>query len=190
MEDNEKKQNTAKGCLVLIVFFAIIVIAFASCGGCGGGGSDKEEEEKTPALTEVEISSMDMEEYARYLADTLGAASSDKERLRDFANENGHLFLYMNASENFTSKLIRIGTLDKSARLFKKAFLERGDIESLELIWYLDLVDQKGNEKEGPVIQITLTKENAATINWENFLSDNLPAVADEYWEHPLFSNK
>jgi len=47
------------------------------------------------------------------------------------------------------------------------------------------LVDIYGNKKEERVILCTVSKYVAKKVKWENFDSDNLPKIADDYWVHP-----
>lgn len=40
-------------------------------------------------------------------------------------------------------------------------------------------------EKVGKVMTVEFT---ADTVNWDNVDPENIPKVADDYWEHPLFN--
>lgn len=51
-------------------------------------------------------------------------------------------------------------------------------------------MDQYGNEKKDNVMKITLNRETLDKINYDNFLHNNLPKVANQYWEHPALSKK
>ncbi len=50
---------------------------------------------------------------------------------------------------------------------------------------HLVLVDKYGGESTDKVMAIRMSKGTWEKINWDNFLIDNLPSVADTYWEHP-----
>ncbi|MFS0861975.1 hypothetical protein [Fredinandcohnia sp. 179-A 10B2 NHS] len=93
------------------------------------------------------------------------------------------------ADDNFSSNLIRTGILSDSTDIFKRVFSEREDVNSLLLTWQFPAQDKKGNEMRGILINIAMTKENADTINWDNFRYSNLPDVADTYAETPLFKS-
>ena len=46
-------------------------------------------------------------------------------------------------------------------------------------------VDKRGNESSEDAAWIRFTRNNAATVNWKNVLSENLPDIADKSWLHP-----
>lgn len=168
----------------------IIIIAIAAFSGDAPENAPTEPVSSQQAKsTEKNVADMTLEEYVKYLAnDTLGKTNTKKERFIEAVGGGDVLIIHMNADENLTEKMMRTGILMDSKDLFKRAFNERSDINTLKLVWYLDLVDAKGNTSVGQVMHITLSRENADTINWDNILTDNLPKVADGYWEHPLFS--
>jgi len=48
----------------------------------------------------------------------------------------------------------------------------------------------RGHESEQPFMRVTFTRGNAATINWENILTDNVPKLADKFWAHDAYYRK
>jgi hypothetical protein len=60
--------------------------------------------------------------------------------------------------------------------------LDEDNISEVALIWYLPLVDDKGNEEDTKVMQIRIRKDN--NINWENFDVYKFESAADQYFEH------
>lgn len=143
-----------------------------------------------PTSAPVDVSSLTMEDYAKYLVnDTLGEkTNTQKIAFISASGDNANIAININASENLTTSLQRTGILADSIDVYKKAFAERPGLNSLKLNWYLDLVDQKGNESSGVVVRLMVTRKNAESINWDNVITDNIPKIVDEYWEHPLFS--
>ncbi|NLB52098.1 MAG: hypothetical protein GX808_04075 [Syntrophomonadaceae bacterium] len=186
MEESAKKPvNTAVGCLTMIAMLFVIVAIISSC--LGGKSSDKPDE----AVAPLQLSEMTIEEYAPYLIkETIGEKSNtDKTSLITVTvDDPGMITLDLNASENFTKNTTRQSMLIKSPEIFGMAFADRSELNSITINWYLDLVDLRGNEKVGKVMTITFDRENAETINWENINPENIPLVADQYWEHSLFS--
>ena len=49
------------------------------------------------------------------------------------------------------------------------------------------LTDQFGNESEANVVEATFTKSAIDRINFENFLTDNVYAIAEDPYIHPEF---
>lgn len=49
------------------------------------------------------------------------------------------------------------------------------------------LIDQYGNESDDTVMTSSFSPETRERINFENVLTDDLPEIADEYWNHRAF---
>lgn len=45
--------------------------------------------------------------------------------------------------------------------------------------------DIRGNRITARAFLISFSRENARSINWNDVLNDDLPLIADEYWQHP-----
>ncbi|HBK85522.1 MAG TPA: hypothetical protein DDZ53_05775, partial [Firmicutes bacterium] len=144
-------------------------------------------------VVQVRPTDMSIKDYSTYLIkDTIGEQSNTKKpSLQEIVpTENNTLVLDLNASENFTKSTTRQSMLIKAPKIFGKAFADRPELTSITISWYLDLVDVRGNEKVGKVMTITFTRENADTVNWENIDPENIPLVADAYWQHSLFTRE
>ena len=98
------------------------------------------------------------------------------------------LFIELNASENFTVNMTKTGILLNTKELFAALFA-MDDINIVTISWQLPLVDTYGNEELDRVMLISMGVETAGKVNWENVLTDNIPVIADSYWEHPAFQN-
>ena len=177
MSDEAKKPIWKRWWAWLAV--VIIIIAIATSG-----------EDSAPTSSTVDVKAMPLNDYAQYLVkETVGEKTNNNELVFIQATgTNGFLTIEMNTSDNLTTNLYRTSLLGDSIEMYKKAYTDRPDLKALKLDWFTTLVDQKGNESEGSVMWIVIKKENAATINWDNVLADNLPKIADGYWQHPLFS--
>lgn len=51
------------------------------------------------------------------------------------------------------------------------------------------LIDTYGNTSEEHIMRISLDRPTLAKINFAGFQIDNLPLIADEYWQHPAISD-
>lgn len=178
MKHPEEKELNMKQMSIFILFMVIAAVGFLL-------STDTKLADK-----QIEVASMETTEYAKYLSEsTLGNKTNmDKIIFRSAIGTSDYLVIDLNANENLSNSLTKTSILSDSIDLYAKAFKDRPDLKALKLVWYLDLVDIKGNKSEGSVLYILITKENAETINWENMLADNIPKIADDYWEHPLFS--
>ena len=134
------------------------------------------------------------QEVKLFFEDTIGKETNHseanlKKRLTEWHLEgDGTLYATLIANDNLTSNMILRGMHIDSKDIFEKMFNKFSAVETVCLIWTFPLVDVKGNIKLGNVVLIDMTRENAKSINWANFLTDNLPVVADSYWQHPTFN--
>lgn len=118
----------------------------------------------------------------------LGHETNMKEpKVRGINFEENELWIDYIADENLTTNLTRHGILSDTKFLLQELpSIIQPNIEGLVFQSYLTLVDTYGKESISKVLMVTVTKETWEKINWENFLTDNLPNIADTYWEHPV----
>ena len=79
----------------------------------------------------------------------------------------------------------------KSAYFNATNFLEKikdEDFDSVYIEYQAVFVDDYGNEEERKGITYDITKETVDKINFDSFLAEKLPSVADSYWQHPAFN--
>lgn len=206
---NPKKfKTTRKGAILrfglpsLIVFIIIGIIGSGSSNESESPVSAKSEQKKEEVIEEdiddIEEEVVDKEpepqepiDIARGIVlDVLGEDALENIEVNDYP-ENGYkiVLLTLNGSDNITQNLIYKGMLMDSSDLaegFKNSGLE---IHDIMMSWQFPLIDTYGNEEDGEVLRINLSGESLNQINFDNFLFENLPSIADNYWEHPSFSN-
>lgn len=61
------------------------------------------------------------------------------------------------------------------------------DVQSIQIMAEATLQNIRGNRYHTPVLRIEFTRRNADTINWQNVLGENLPRIADSFWQDPSF---
>ncbi len=94
------------------------------------------------------------------------------------------------AKENLTKNLTRGGIWTDTKDLVQElSVVVDADINAIIAEPHLTLVDQYGEESLSRVALITINRETWERINWDNFMTDNLPNVADSYWLHPALSD-
>lgn len=104
------------------------------------------------------------------------------------SEEDNGVLINLNASENFTVNMTKKGMWMDTIEILEPLHnLNKFDI--ILVNWYLPLVDTYGNESDSLVMSIDMNKETLDKINWENFLTDNLPNVADHYHNHPALND-
>lgn len=103
------------------------------------------------------------------------------------ASDKGAI-IALNANENLTKNMTKKGMWMASKDILQPL----SKVEGLDIIiihWYFPLIDTYGNEKDGIVMSFEINKETLNKINWDNFLTDNIPNVVNNYFEHQAFQN-
>jgi len=119
---------------------------------------------------------------------TLRALGHDTE-IRKIETSDGELWIEYIAKENLTTNLTRRGILSDTKDLVKElSSVVNQDVNAIVVEPQLTLVDQYGEESLSRVALITIGRTTWEKINWNNFLTDNLPDIADSYWLHPALS--
>lgn len=107
-------------------------------------------------------------------------------KLKEIKFNNGEVLVGYVAKDNLTTNWIRKGIFINAADIIKELSLSYNkEIVKIVVEPYFILVDQYGKESLDKVATISMKKETWEKINWDNFLVDNLPDVADNYWQHP-----
>lgn len=89
------------------------------------------------------------------------------------------------ATQNYTRKGMWIDTI----YILKDLKDEKG-ISEITFFYKYPLVDAYGNEKKDNVMKLQFNRETLDKINYDNLLHDNLPKIANQYWEHPALTKK
>lgn len=87
--------------------------------------------------------------------------------------------------------LIRMYALDDALEL-AEIFEEHAilnDVDELYITFMADLLDAYGNSEPGSVVEVGFKAKTLSKINYKNAESKNIPDIADNYWEHPIFSD-
>lgn len=109
-------------------------------------------------------------------------------KVRAINLQNDKLRIDYIAKENLTTNLTRWGILTDAKDIVKEVS-PIANVNSVTIEPHLTLVDRYGQESLRRVATITITRATWEKINWDNFLIDNLPNVADNYWLHPALSD-
>lgn len=114
--------------------------------------------------------------------------SAGDQRVRNIDAYDDTVLIEYNADDNLTVGLVRFGIWSDTLEIVQK-LSGNTSINSVTVNAYIPLVDQYGNEAPGKVMTVNLTKETWSKINWDNFITDNLPNVADLYYIHPAIKD-
>lgn len=104
--------------------------------------------------------------------------------------ENGELNIEYVASENLSTNMTVRGIMMDAEDLMQKLSVRvPAEVNTVNFSSSLNLVDQYGNTELTKVALIAFDRSTWEKINWDNFITDNIPTVADYYWLHPALKN-
>lgn len=140
----------------------------------------------TVYVTEENTPERDIE---KTVIELLGETSNeDVPRVRNIDALGEVTLIEYNADANLTSGLTRFGIWSDVIEIVQE-LSTNSTAESITVNAYIKLIDQYGNEDMGRVMTVNLTKETWSKINWDNFITENLPTVADLYFVHPAIND-
>ncbi|MET4560737.1 outer membrane biosynthesis protein TonB [Lysinibacillus parviboronicapiens] len=127
-------------------------------------------------------------EAKKVITDKLGKKNNQKkDTVKSYAvteEGNGKAFIVeLNANENFTVNMTKKGMWMDSKKILE-LLNKKNEFEKIIIHWYYPLIDTYGNEKDVLVMSFNINKATLNKIKWDNFLTDNVPNVVDNYFEH------
>ncbi|MFJ8103350.1 hypothetical protein [Lysinibacillus sp. NPDC096212] len=149
----------------------------------------KSKEEKKNANNNDDLA----DKAKKIITDKLGKKNNQKkDTVKSYAvtnEDNGKGFIIeLNANENFSVNMTKKGMWMDSKKILEP-LSKMNNFEKIIVHWYYPLVDTYGNEKDVLVMSFDIDKTTLNKIKWDNFLTDNVPNVVNNYFEHPALKN-
>ena len=172
--------------IILVYLFIGLDILDMVNGRNGDEPTAKPEEEKEELPVTYETLE---EEVEAIIVSMLGEKTdTDKQRIvaviHDEDEEGEYLQVMLNGNDYYTVGLTRTGLLMDTKELFEALYEIESDVTYISLFWALPLVDVYGNVNDRDVVIVSMDKETAAKVKWDNFSADNIPVIANSYWQH------
>jgi hypothetical protein len=160
------KKNTAIGCVTVLIIL-IVIVAFAM-HACSNGDTTPKASDTLSTAVDKGIHAANATKQSVEFNDDVGTSvAGDKVVLIHVKPAN----------------TARATILDNSCKLLKN-LQNRKDVGQVTLFWTGTLVDTYGSKSEEQVVKLTLNKAKLDKINFDNFVYNDLPGIADSYWEH------
>lgn len=166
MDKNVSKKRSCLGCLGFIFFIFVVILII-------GGLSSHDSKKDTANLSDAEKITQACQKAAG--EDTQITVNDDLSG----NNDGGKIVLVhfpATTADQFATK---------STHTLKAAYQSGANVSEVTTFGEADMTDKKGNTTHMTVAKCNMTQATAKTINWDNFLWENLQSVADEYWVHP-----
>lgn len=161
-----------------------------------------EEQKKKNATNIVETDSEQVTDESVQLSVEVDAVSKNKALLTDIAKKiygkdnfvkleyvYGVNVAAVNIRREGSPNSVKTLFLDDTTKLLKNVIKVKG-LEGVQVIVMSPLKDTYGNVAEEKVLSINISRNTMDKINFDNFNYKDIPNIADDYWEHPLFSKK
>ncbi len=151
-------------------------------------------EPKQEESVQIKREDISLDQYLEHIVkEVIGEETNmDKPVFVSISNgDEGIKDITLNPNDNLTNNMM-VGGMLSDASDYYKAIKDDEEVKKLKgvsLIYQMTLVDKLGNESINPVLILTVSPETMNKINWDNFITDNLPDVADTYYLHPALKN-
>lgn len=177
-------------------WFWVIVVVIASA--IVGGNATKDPDNK-----DSPTSTIDSSQGTEIPETTSPAPLSDKEIIQkaiedvigaenlitfNYIPENNFSLISFKGKENLTHNMTVGGMYLDIFNILKK--IQSTIDTDVDFGIMYSLQDQYGNVDDVYVIKATFKKETIKKINFENAISDNIPEIADEWWNHTAVNKK
>lgn len=202
----DENGNVVKGAKVKKPFYKrwwfILLVVLVIGGALAGGDEDTTSEEVTAEEPDTEVVADADEETTEEVVEEepeevveLTSEEKIKEAADDIYGNNLVEVEYIDATNHYNVYTNTAGlsaNMDRKSAYFNATnFLEKikdVDFDSVYIEYRTVFVDDYGNEEEREGITYDITKETIDKINFDSFLAEKLPSVADSYWQHPAFN--
>lgn len=173
-----------------VLYFLVIIIVIAAVSN---GGTEKKSSE-VQYITEPGSSERTIEQ--KFIDILNEETNMGEQRVRqiqiytyDYTNDYKNIDIEYMADENLSTNLTRMGMWKDALEVLKGLpMVLDSQVMKITLNPCLKLTDQYGNETVDKVMAIRITREAWEKINWDNFIMDNIPNIAESYWEHPALN--
>lgn len=97
---------------------------------------------------------------------------------------NDTAFIRVYGKDNVSNKLIKSGMYMDITDVLKKIEYSDDLPSKVAFDIIFPLQDKLGNTKDEPVMRVVISSDTIHKINFKNFNYDNIPDIAESYWEH------
>ncbi|MBM6751314.1 hypothetical protein H6A65_07385 [Mediterraneibacter glycyrrhizinilyticus] len=107
----------------------------------------------------------------------------DNIELFNYVPDNNYALIKFKGSENLTSDMTVKGMYMDMSNVLKAI---QNDVDvNVDINVTYPLQDTYGNVSDYTVIKATFNNDTIKRINFDNFNYDDIPSIADEWWNHP-----
>lgn len=140
-----------------------------------------EEQEKAEQEEIERVENLTTEEKIKEISEKVfGSSLIDFEYIED----NDYYKIYSETS-GISVNMDKNGTQYDISNLLEE--IQDLDFKNIYVEYQAEFVDSYGNSEKREGIFYEFSKETVDKINFDNFLPEKLPDIADQYWEHPAF---
>ena len=134
---------------------------------------------KTPIRTEAQL--------IEVIDDALGYKKSPSQVKITGTAPQHPVVIRWQISENLTRGMTRDGAIIDIQEMLCAIHKSGFGYATIRFEGTFTLVDVYGRESDSVIIRADYSKRNVAKMNWDNILLENIPEIADAWYEHPDF---
>lgn len=189
-------QKSWKAAIKLIMVVVSIILLITACGkpsatddtAKSSTASLAEPAETTPEITPTPSPSATPVSVEDEIINDVKKEFGEENYISvDYNSTNNFVLIKAKGKELFTSKSTVKGMYLNMANTLE-SLSDLPDIDIAFNIVY-PLQDKYGNSTDTIVIKATYTHDTRAKINWDKFLFDSMPSIADDWWMHDALLN-
>ena len=141
---------------------------------------------KAPEISDEEQEASILKDSAEVIAHEVFGETNDfngEDSIKDITLDEDRLTISVYGKDNLSNNMIKTGMyMDITEAL--KSLKEESIPNEVAFDILFPLTDAMGNEKDGSVMRVVFTADTIRNINYDNFNYDNIPTVAESYWQH------
>jgi uncharacterized membrane protein YkoI len=153
-----------------------------------------EAKEKTKATAKVPVKKLSTEDKIKAALQ----ANNTFDKTNDFNNkssiidfnynkDNGFVFARVYGHDGLTTNFIKKGMWINTTDLLKR-IKPMKEVKEIAINITFPMQDAYGKKSNDTIMKLRFKRETINKIDFNNFLTTNIPVVADEYWQHPSFN--
>lgn len=183
-EDIEEMIPTAIGAVIVLIILATFIPAIQS---------DREFREERDEIVSGEAQdfnylteeSSDSRDVELQVMDIIGYETNrEDQKIREIEVDDGFVYLGFVGNSNLSTDMAKRGMLSDVRDLLEKLPQRHSYINEIEVEVWFPLVDEYGNTEMSSVMEVSATEDNWQEVNWDNFLTENLPNIVNDFWTH------
>lgn len=166
-------KSRKRGCFIFFLFIIVAIVLFSNLGSCSNSTPINTNDHSLSATIDQGIKDAGVTKESVEINDDVGTSQKG----------DNVILIHVKAADNLTTNMFKKGMWLNTTKILKP-LKSRADIGEITIFWSTDFEDAYGSNFNSNAMKIKLSKKTLDKINFDSFNIDNLPKIADGYWQH------